>query len=35
VGGDTFHAAALDLDTEGYLRDADLLGRLIGPFVVA
>lgn len=28
-------AAALDLDTEGYLRDADLLGRLIDTFVVA
>jgi predicted AAA+ superfamily ATPase len=28
-------ATALDLDTEGYLRDADLLGRLIDTFVVA
>lgn len=28
-------AAALDLDTEGYLRDADLLGRLIDTLVVA
>jgi uncharacterized protein len=28
-------AAALDLNAEGYLRDADLLGRLIDTFVVA
>lgn len=28
-------AAALDLDVDGYLRDADLLGRLIDTFAVA